>query len=247
MSNPHPRDAGFHSGLGFSVNAKPQSRPKDFEKLSRRRGPLLVKSAERSNGGGLQIILCVQFDRRATPADVSTVKKALIESANCVYSVDVTGAFDLIAEFAAPGIGWYKEWLATLAGPLARSVNRYEANFVFGRSIRRAIDEDTVWVRENGGFKRIDSSLIDKVTAEGDYVRIHSRGDSWLLHETMKSVGRRLAAPNFMRIHRSTIVRLQAIDRVTREHRHWVAHLADGTAEPVASSHVPETLEVVRS
>src|SRR5205814_9844353 len=66
------------------------------------------------------------------------------------------GAFDLIAEFSAPGIGWYKQWLADLAGPLSRSVHRYEANFVFGRSVRRAIDEDAVWVRENGGFKRID-------------------------------------------------------------------------------------------
>ena len=203
--------------------------------------------AERSNGAGLQIILCVQFDRRAKPADVSLVKSALVESANCIHSVDVTGAFDLIAEFAAPGISWYKEWLADLAGPLARSVHRYEANFVFGRSVRRAIDEDAVWVRENGGFKRIDSALIDKVTAEGDYVRIHSQGESWLLHDTMKSVGRRLKAPDFIRIHRSTIVRLLSIDRVAREHRHWVAYLADGTAAPVASSHVLETLDVVRS
>lgn len=205
-----------------------------------------MKSAERTNDNRLQVILCVEFDRRATPADVSSLKSTLVESPNCIHSVDVTGAFDLIAEFAAPGIGWYKEWLAGLAGPLARSVNRYEANFVFGRSIRRAIDEDAVWVRENGGFRRIDSALIDKVTAEGDYVRIHSHGESWLLHETMKSVCRRLATANFIRIHRSTIVRLQFIQRVARQHRHWVAHLADGTVEAVAGSHVLETLEVVR-
>jgi hypothetical protein len=206
-----------------------------------------MKSGGRTNGNGLQIILCVEFDRRATPADVSSLKSAFVDSPNCIHSVDVTGAFDLIAEFAAPGIAWYKEWLATLADPLARTVNRYEANFVFGRSVRRTIDEDAVWVRENGGFKRIDSAVIDKVTAEGDYVRIHSHGESWLLHETMKSTARRLASADFIRIHRSTIVRLQFIDRVAREHRHWVAHLADGTIEPVASSHVVETLELVRS
>lgn len=205
-----------------------------------------MKSVERTNGR-IQIILCVEFDRRATPADVSSLRSALVESPNCIHSVDVTGAFDLIAEFAAPGIAWYKDWLAALADPLARTVNRYEANFVFGRSVRRTIDEDAVWVRENGGFKRIDSALIDKVTAEGDYVRIHSHGDSWLLHQTMKSASRRLATGNFIRIHRSTIVRLQFIDRVAREHRHWVAHLADGTIEPVAGSHVVETLELVRS
>ena len=121
------------------------------------------------------------------------MKSALVESANCIHSVDVTGAFDLIAEFAAPGMGWYKDWLASLAGPFAHSVNRYEANFVFRPFGSACVDEDAVWVRENGGFKRIDSELIDKVTAEGDYVRIHSHGGSWL-HDTMKSVGRHLAA-----------------------------------------------------
>jgi hypothetical protein len=206
-----------------------------------------MKSVERANGSMLQIVLCVEFDRRATPADVSSLRSALIESPNCTHSVDVTGAFDLIAEFAAPGIAWYKDWLAARADQLARTVNRYEASFVFGRSVRRTIDEDAVWVNEHGGFKRIDSGLIDKVTAEGDYVRIHSRGESWLLHETMKSVSRRLAMANCIRIHRSTIVRLQFIDRLAREHRHWVAHLADGSTEPIASSHVQETLEMVRS
>jgi len=206
-----------------------------------------MRSVERANGSRLQIIFCVEFDRRAAPADVSSLRSALIESQHCIHSVDVTGAFDLIAEFAAPGIAWYKDWLAALADPLARTVNRYEANFVFGRSVRRTIDEDAVWVRENGGFKRIDSTLIDKVTAEGDYVRIHSKGESWLLHETMKSASRRLATSNCIRIHRSTIVRLQFIDRLAREHRHWVAHLGDGTTEPIASSHVLETLELVRS
>src|SRR5436305_3330451 len=185
-----------------------------------------VKHVQRSNGGELRIILCVEFDRRARPAEVSSLKCALVQSPNCIHSVDVTGGFDLIAEFAAPGIAWYKSWLAGLADPFAKTVNRYEANFVFERSFRRAIDEDAVWVPENGGFKRIDSAVIDKVTAEGDYVRIHSQGDSWMLHETMKSVSERLRSAHFLRIHRSTRVRFQLIDRVARGSRHWVAHLA---------------------
>ena len=206
-----------------------------------------MKSIELSRRTELRMILCVEFDRRALPADVSALRSALVDSSHCIHSVDVTGTFHLIAEFAAPGIAWYKDWLATLADPLARPANRYEANFVFGRSLGTSIDQDAIWVPEDGGFRRIDVTLIDKVTAEGDYVRVHSRGDSWMLHETMKSVSRRLAPTEFVRIHRSTIVRFQFIDRVAREHRHWVAHLADGTCESVARSHVLETLEVVRS
>jgi hypothetical protein len=200
-----------------------------------------------NKGAELRILLCIEFDRRATPAAVASLKSVLVDSPNCIHSIDVTGAFDLIAEFSAPGIGWYKSWLAGLAEPFARVVNRYEANFVFGRAVRRTMDEEAVWVPENGGFKRIDSALIDKVTAEGDYVRIHSRGESWMLHDTMKSVSRRLPPSDFIRSHRSTIVRFRFIRRVARELGHWVAHLADGTSEPVARSHVVETLEVVRS
>jgi hypothetical protein len=200
-----------------------------------------------NNGGELRIILCIEFDRRATPAEVSSLKYTLSSSPNCIHSIEVTGGFDLIAEFAAPGIAWYKDWLASLADSFARIVNRYETNFVFGRAVRRAIDEDAVWVPDSGGFRRIDSSLVDKVTAEGDYIRIHSQGESWMLHETMKSVWQRLSSADFIRIHRSTIVRFQFITRVTRENGHWVAHLLDGTKEPVARSHVLETLDLVRS
>lgn len=206
-----------------------------------------VKHLEGTNVGELRILLCVQFDRRASPTEVSALKSLLVDSPNCVHSIEMTGAFDLMAEFAAPGIGWYKSWLAGLAEPFARVVNRYEANFVFGRAVRRTVDEDAVWVPDNGGFKRIDSELIDKVTAEGDYVRIHSQGESWMLHETMKSVSRRLASADFIRIHRSTIVRYRFIRRVTRESGHWVAHLTDGSSEAVARSHVVEALDVVRS
>lgn len=197
--------------------------------------------------GELKILLCVEFDRRATPAEVSTLKSVLVDSPNCIHSIEVTGAFDLVAEFAAPNIEWYKSWLASLAEPFARIVNRYEANFIFGRAVRRAVDEDAIWVPENGGFKRIDSELIDKVTAEGDYVRIHSQGESWMLHETMKSVSRRLASADFLRIHRSTLVRYRFISRVSRAGGHWIAHLMDGSSEAVARSHVVETLDVVRS
>lgn len=206
-----------------------------------------MKRAQRTNDGRLQIIFCVEFDRRADRADVSTLKRVLLESPNCVQAVEVTGSFDLISEFSAPGIGWYKEWLAGLATLLARAANRYETNFVFGRTVRQALDDHAIWVRDNGGFRRLDAELIDKVTAEGDYVRVHSQGESWMLHETMKSVLSRLAASNFIRIHRSTIVRLEFVDRVVRDGRQWIAHLADGSTEQIANSHVHETLQIVRS
>ena len=206
-----------------------------------------MKKTEGSNGNEIRIILCIEFDRRATPSEVAALKSLLCNSPNCIHSTEVSGGFDLIAEFAAPGIGWYKNWLSELAEPFARIVDRYEINFVFERSVKRIVDEDAVWVPEKSGFRRIDNMLIDKIVAEGDYVRIYSQGQSWMLHETMKSLWQQLPPVDFVRIHRSMIVRFQFISRVVREDGHWTAHLLDGTLAPVARSHVGQTLEVVRS
>src|SRR5437763_767831 len=83
---------------------------------------LIVRDIKGSNGGELRIIMCIEFDRRATPAEVASLNSALCDSPNCIHSIEVTGGFDLIVEFAAPAIGWYKDWLSTLAEPFARVV-----------------------------------------------------------------------------------------------------------------------------
>lgn len=206
-----------------------------------------VKFVEGGGGADLRIILCVQFDRRAAPSEIAALKATLTGSPNCVHSSEVTGSFDFIAEFAADSIPWYNKWLAPLADQFAGTLHRYEANFVLQRSFGRALDEEAVWVPENGGYRRIDSALIDKITAEGDYIRIHSRAESWLVHETMKSISRRMHSEQFIRIHRSVIVRLDFIKRVARRDRQLVVHLADGTSQTVARSHAAEMLNLIRA
>lgn len=206
-----------------------------------------MKSVEGASGTDLRIILCVQFDRRAAPSEIATLKSTLSGSPNCIHSSEVTGSFDFIAEFAAQSIPWYNKWLAPLADQFAGTVHRYEANFVLQRAFGRSLDEEAVWVPENGGYRRIDSGLIDKITAEGDYIRIHSRAESWLVHETMKSISRRVPSEQFIRIHRSMIVRFGFIKRVARKDRQLVVHLADGTSQAVARSHAAEMLNLIRS
>ena len=54
-------------------------------------------------------------------------------------------------------------------------------------------------------------SEIDRVEAEGDYVRLHVASRSWLVRETMAAAERRLGGRRFLRIHRSTIVNADRI------------------------------------
>jgi two-component system response regulator AlgR len=134
-----------------------------------------------------------------------------------------------------------------VAASVASLVERYEISFVSKRFIRTHGSEQAIWVQCDDGIKRIDSSLIDKVTAEGDYMRVHSDGSSWMLHATLRSILERLDAKEFIHVNRSAVVRADFIDRLEHENGGWVARLQDGTHQRVAKSHVAATLKQLRS
>lgn len=192
----------------------------------------------------LRVILCLEFDPQAEPDDVAALKSAIVDSSHTLHSVETTGAFDFMTEVAAPDLGWFNRWWKGLANLIANVVSRCEKSFVCRRFVRRPKDENALWVRWADELKRVDHSLIDKVVAEGDYVRVYSQGQSWLLHATMHSLFQRLSGSKFIQLHRSIIVRNGFIDRLVHQNSHWVARLRDGTSERVAKSHVNETLKM---
>jgi DNA-binding LytR/AlgR family response regulator len=68
------------------------------------------------------------------------------------------------------------------------------------------------------------------VGAEGDYVRLYVPGRSYLHRETMSAMERRLAPGEFVRIHRSTIVRAARIRELRAlPNGEYVVVLRDGT------------------
>lgn len=194
----------------------------------------------------LRIILCLEFDPHASPQNVAELKNAIVECPNTLHSIESTGDFDFMMEVAAPDLGWFNRWWKALAGLVSTVVRRCEKSFVCRRLIRRPRSELALWVRSGAELKRIEHGMIDKVIAEGDYARVYSRGQSWLLHATMHSLFERLGSREFVQLHRSIIVRSGFIDRIVHEGRHWTARLRDGTGERVAKSHVTETLNTTR-
>lgn len=63
----------------------------------------------------------------------------------------------------------------------------------------------------NGRLRIIDASAVDWIEAADNYVRLHTGSGSALVRETMKSVEARLDPDEFIRIHRSQIVRLSRV------------------------------------
>ena len=85
------------------------------------------------------------------------------------------------------------------------------------------------WVPHRSEIIRIAAQDIDLIIAERDYMRLHVGTRSYLLHETITELERRLDPAEFVRLHRSTLVRRDRI--IGFKHNGagaWQVQLRDG-------------------
>jgi two-component system LytT family response regulator len=89
------------------------------------------------------------------------------------------------------------------------------------------------------GKRMVPLALADItwIKAEGDYARIHSKSGSYLVYRTLNELEARLDPAQFLRVHRSTIVRLGGIVEVqAADNSRYRVTLADGTTLIVSRS-----------
>lgn len=68
-----------------------------------------------------------------------------------------------------------------------------------------------VFVRDGARILPVLTSAIERLEAEGDYVRLHTRDRHYLAYLPLAEFERRLDAERFLRIHRSHIVNLDSV------------------------------------
>ncbi|MDA7787619.1 LytTR family DNA-binding domain-containing protein [Sphingomonadaceae bacterium] len=127
-----------------------------------------------------------------------------------------------------------------------------------GRAIERALARRSeaasdgsewlseLWVPHRSELLRIEIAQVGRIDAERDYVRLHvgaAEEDcrTYLLLQTIAGLEKRLDPAEFIRIHRSTILRR---DRI-RGLRHdglgvWSAELEDGEALRIGRTYLPK-------
>jgi len=89
-----------------------------------------------------------------------------------------------------------------LPTPSAEADNRYAHEF---------------WVSHRAELIRVAAMDIERIEAERDYMRLHTNGRSYLLHQTISALEQRLDPEQFQRIHRSHIVRRDLITGLRHE------------------------------
>lgn len=89
---------------------------------------------------------------------------------------------------------------------------------------------DRIFIKSSGEIFFLRTTEIDWIEAEGDYMKFHAAGRSHLMRETMARLEARLDPRRFIRIHRSTIVNIDRVRKLSPAFGgDYVVILQDGT------------------
>jgi two-component system LytT family response regulator len=75
--------------------------------------------------------------------------------------------------------------------------------------------DDILRIKDGSDIINVNMGDIDWIDAAGDYMCIHAGGETHIMRSTMKELESMLDAERFQRIHRSTIVNLTRVKRVS--------------------------------
>jgi two-component system, LytTR family, response regulator len=93
-------------------------------------------------------------------------------------------------------------------------------------------------IKAGGRIYFLETNDIDWIEADGNYVSVHSARKSHLLRETISSLEAQLDPKKFVRIHRSSIVRLDSIQELQPWfHGEYRVILQDGTQLTLSRNH----------
>lgn len=96
----------------------------------------------------------------------------------------------------------------------------YKGNLLKALGVLKDAEPENTWetarlaIRENDGVLLVPQHEIDWIDAAGDYICVHSKGETHIMRCTMKQLEKILNGNHFRRIHRSTIVNIDQIKQI---------------------------------
>ncbi len=101
------------------------------------------------------------------------------------------------------------------------------------------------WVPHRSEIVRVDVEAIDMIEAERDYMRLHTAERSFLLHQTIKELERKLDPDRFIRIHRSKIIRRNRIKGLVHlGYGVWSVDLGDGGDHRIGRTYLSDVKRI---
>jgi two-component system LytT family response regulator len=133
-----------------------------------------------------------------------------------------------------------------LASARSRATPREQVEAVAQDAARRHGPLERILIRDGARVHVVPASTIDWIEAQDDYVQISAGGRTYLKNGRMAELEQGLDPSLFLRVHRSFIVNVGAIERIealTRDS--WCAVLKDGKRVPVSRSGYQKVRELL--
>ena len=74
---------------------------------------------------------------------------------------------------------------------------------------------DRLAIKDGSSISFVPVRDIDWIDAAGDYMCVHAQGETHIMRTTMKDLEAKLDPTIFQRVHRSTIVNLERVEKVS--------------------------------
>lgn len=137
-----------------------------------------------------------------------------------------------------------------LAEMVTRVAERRQKRDVAASSAAQAAaaepEEESLLLSQGDTSVRVKLSEITHVTAAGDYARVHTARGSFLERVSLSDLEQRWEEHGFIRVHRSALVRLGAVESVSKQTGVMSVRVA-GTDLPVARRALPRVREALNS
>ncbi|MGD0891126.1 MAG: LytTR family DNA-binding domain-containing protein [Terracidiphilus sp.] len=117
-----------------------------------------------------------------------------------------------------------------------------------GREARNLDPLKRFAVRKGKELTFVEASTIDWIEAAGDYAELHVKDKTYLIRESLNTLETLLDRNDFLRIHRSAIIRLDRIVRITAlANRDGYLTLTNGTSLRVSRSYSKRLKNLLRN
>jgi two-component system LytT family response regulator len=103
---------------------------------------------------------------------------------------------------------------------------------------------ERIAVQGRGKARIVSVDDITHITADGSYAELHTPDGTHVIRERMKALAARLDPADFVRVHRSAIVRLNEVELILRSGGgNYAVRLEDGTTVSVSRGRIEELQE----
>jgi two-component system, LytTR family, response regulator len=138
--------------------------------------------------------------------------------------------------------------LAAVAAGVTPGVSPAPANAENGGNSGELITRDRILLKSGGEIYFLKAEEIDWIEAEGDYMKFHAGGRAHLLRETMSRLEDKLDSKRFIRIHRSTIVNIDRVKKLSPSFAgEYAVILQDGTKLRLSRGYHERLQELMKS